>query len=149
MRLISNGQWNNLKQVNGVDPSTLKIFANVRNKLISVDGNIVLRGNRILIPDAQQVSTDFFEVAGHYVLVAIDDYSRSPEVKIVHSTSAKAVLPKLDGFFAAYGVPQVFKSDNGPPFNGHEFAQLQIILVSSTVKLLLYGQKQMAKSNAS
>ena len=26
MRLISNGQWNNLKPVNGVDPSTLKIF---------------------------------------------------------------------------------------------------------------------------
>ena len=46
-----------------------------------------------------------------------------PEVEIVHSTSAKAVLPKLDRVFAAYGVPQVVKSDNGPPFNGHEFAQ--------------------------
>ena len=66
---------------------------------------------------------DFCEVAGHYVLVVIDDYSRFPEVEIVHSTSAKAVLPKLDRVFAAYGVPQVFKSDNGPPFNDHEFAQ--------------------------
>ena len=141
MRLISNGRWNNLKPVNGVEPSTLKIFANVRNELTSVDGNIVLRGNRIVIPDAlqkrvielaheghqglvktrsllrskvlfpkmdaavdqvvkkcfpcqiatpkpsreplkmtplpdgpwQQVSIDFFEVAGHYVLVVIDD----------------------------------------------------------------------------
>jgi len=187
MRLISNGQWNNLKPVNGVDPSTLKICASVRNELTSVDGNIVLRGNRIVIPDAlqkrvielaheghqalvklrfkvwfikmnaavdqvvkkcfpcqiatpkpsreplkitplpdgpwQQVSIDFCEVAGHYVLVVIDDYSRFPEVEIVHSTSAKAVLPKLDRVFAAYGVPQVVKSDNGPPFNGHEFAQ--------------------------
>ena len=35
----------------------------------------------------------------------------------MHSTSAKAVLPKLDRIFAAYGVPQVVKSDNGPPFN--------------------------------
>ena len=52
MRLISNGQWNNLKPVNGVDPSTLKIFAKVWNELTSVDGNIVLRGNRIVIPDA-------------------------------------------------------------------------------------------------
>ena len=52
MRLISNGRWNNLKPVNGVEPSTLKIFANVRNELTSVDGNIVLRGNRIVIPDA-------------------------------------------------------------------------------------------------
>ena len=52
MRLISNGQWNNLKPVNEVDPSTLKIFAKVWNELTSVDGNIVLRGNRIVIPDA-------------------------------------------------------------------------------------------------
>ena len=52
MRLISNGQWNNLKPVNEVDPSTLKIFAKVWNELTLVDGNIVLRGNRIVIPDA-------------------------------------------------------------------------------------------------
>ena len=32
-------------------------------------------------------------------------------------------IPKLDRIFAAYGVPQVVKSDNGPPFNGSEFAQ--------------------------
>ena len=29
MRLIFNGQWDNLKPVDGVDPSILKIFANV------------------------------------------------------------------------------------------------------------------------
>ena len=69
------------------------------------------------------MSIYFCEVAGHYVLVVIDDYSRFPEVEIGHSTSAKVVLPKLDRVFAAYGVPQVIKSDNGLPFNGHEFAQ--------------------------
>ena len=47
-----NGPWNNLKPVNELGPSTLKIFANVRNELTSVDGNIVLLGNRIVIPDA-------------------------------------------------------------------------------------------------
>ena len=55
----------------------------------------------------EQVSIDFCEVAGHYVLVVIDDYTRFPEIEIVHSTSAKAVIPKLDRIFAAYGVPQV------------------------------------------
>ncbi|XP_020896027.1 uncharacterized protein K02A2.6 [Exaiptasia diaphana] len=69
----------------------------------------------------EKVSIDFAEVAGQYVLVVIDDYSRFPEV--VHSTSAKAVIPKLDRMFAAYGVPHVVKSDNGPPFNGNEFSQ--------------------------
>ena len=63
----------------------------------------------------EQVSIDFCEVAGYYFLVVIDDYSRFPEMEIVHSTSAKAVIPKLDRIFAAYGVPQVVKSDNGPP----------------------------------
>ena len=41
----------------------------------------------------------------------------------MHSTSAKAVLNKLDRIFGAFGVPQVVKSDNYPPFNGHEFVQ--------------------------
>ena len=192
MRLISTGQWDNLKPVEGVDPNTLKIFANIRSELTSVDGNLELRGSRIAVPDAlqkrvvvelaheghqglvktrsllrskvwfprmdslvdsvvkrcvpcqvatpklsreplqmtplpngrwEQVSIDFCEVAGHYVLVAIDDYSRFPEIEVVHSTSAKAVIPKLDRIFAAYGVPQVVKSDNGPPFNDGEFAR--------------------------
>ena len=47
---------------------------------------------------------NFYEVAGHYVLVVIDDYSRFPEVAIVHSTSVKAVLPKLNRAFATYGA---------------------------------------------
>jgi len=54
MRLISAGQWDNLKPVEGVDPSTLKIFANIRSELTSVDGNLVLRGNRIVVPEALQ-----------------------------------------------------------------------------------------------
>ena len=50
------------------------------------------------------MSIDLYEVAEHYVLVVIDDFSIFPEVEIhVHSTSAKAVLPKLDRIFAAYG----------------------------------------------
>lgn len=59
---------------------------------------------------------------GTNVLVIIDDFSRFPEVEIVHSAAAKAVIPKLDHIFTSYGVPQIVKSDNGPPFNGHEFA---------------------------
>ena len=190
MELISSGRWDDLKPEDG-DVSTLRIFANLQNELTSLDGKILLRGSRLVIPDALQkrvvqlaheghqglvktrsllrskvwfpridsltdsivkncgpcqvatpqsvreplkmtplprgpwekVSIDFAEVAGQYVLVVIDDYSRFPEVDVVHSTSAKAVIPKLDRMFAAYGVPHVIKSDNGPPFNGNEFSQ--------------------------
>ena len=42
---------------------------------------------------------------------------------ILSTTSAKAVIPKLDKIFSAYGIPKVVRSDNGPPFNGSEFEQ--------------------------
>ena len=66
-----------------------------------------------------QVSVDFCEVAGLYVPVAIHDYPRFPDIEIVHSTAANAVIPKLDRIFAAYVVPEVVKTDNGE----HEFVQ--------------------------
>ena len=54
-------------------------------------------------------------------MVVIDEYSRFPEVELLTSTSAKAVIPKLHAIFARQGVSDILKSDNGPPFNGHEF----------------------------
>ena len=46
----------------------------------------------------------------------------TPEVEIVRSTAATTIIPKLDRIFAAHGIPDIVKSDNGPPFSGHEFA---------------------------
>ena len=37
------------------------------------------------------------------------------------STSAKSVIPKLDAIFSRQGIPNVLKSDNGPPFTSLEF----------------------------
>ena len=53
----------------GVDPNTLKIFANVRSKLTSADGNLVLRGSRIVIPDALQKQVVKLAHEGHQGLV--------------------------------------------------------------------------------
>ena len=57
---------------------------------------------------------------GEYLLVVIDAYSRFPEVDIIRSTSATAIIPKLDRIFATHGIPAVLRSDNGPPFTSHE-----------------------------
>ena len=46
-----------------------------------------------------QVSINFCKVARHFVFVVIDDYSKPPEIEVVHSTSAKAVIPKLDSLW--------------------------------------------------
>lgn len=61
--------------------------------------------------------------SGQYLLVVVDEHSRFPEVEVVHSISAKVVIPRLSSIFARQGYPSVVKSDNGPPFQGQEFTE--------------------------
>jgi transposase InsO family protein len=72
----------------------------------------------------KEVAVDFAGPfpTGEYLLVVVDEYSRFPEVEVITSTSAKATIPKLDAMFARQGIPDIVKSDNGPPFNGQEFS---------------------------
>ncbi|MES9882663.1 MAG: RNase H-like domain-containing protein [Sedimenticola sp.] len=72
-----------------------------------------------------EVSIDFFGPipSGDYIMVILDDYTRFPVLEILTSTSSKAVIPRLDNVFSTMGVPSIVKTDNGPPFNGHEFSQ--------------------------
>ena len=71
-----------------------------------------------------QVSVDFCGPfpSGEMALVVIDEYSRFPELEFCTSTSAAAVIPKLNKIFATHGIPEILKSDNGPPFNGKQFS---------------------------
>ena len=83
-----------------------------------------------VLPDNpfDQVSVDFAHVDGQTLLLVVDDYSRFPFIEPVSSTSASAVIPKLDQLFSTFGAPRVVKSDNGPPFNGEEFAKFACVL---------------------
>ena len=73
----------------------------------------------------QRVAADFWGPlpTGEHLLVVIDEYSRYPEVEICSGTSSKTVIPHLDKIFATHGIPEVIKTDGGPPFNGYEFKQ--------------------------
>ena len=77
------------------------------------------------LPEApwQELSVDFIGPfpTGESLIVVIDDFSRFPEVELVHSTSSNTVIPKLDPIFARQGILQEIRTDNGPSFNGHEF----------------------------
>ena len=69
-----------------------------------------------------EVSCDFGDVPnGQKILVVIDDYSRYPFVEFIDSVTARSVIPRLDSLFAMFGIPKVFKTDNGAPFFGHDF----------------------------
>lgn len=72
-----------------------------------------------------EVSVDFCGPFpdGKYAIVVIDDFSRYPVVQVINSTSAQNVLPSLRAAFAQVGIPEQVKTDNGPPFQGAEFAK--------------------------
>ena len=69
-----------------------------------------------------QLSADFAGPlpSGEYLLVIIDDFSSFPVVEILHSTTARAVIPALDRIFALLGKPETLKTDNGPPWNSQD-----------------------------
>ena len=76
-----------------------------------------------------EISVDFAELPrGGYLLVIVDDYTRYPEVELVPSTSSKAVIPVLDRVFSTFGIPEIVKTDNGPPFSSKEFSQFSAYL---------------------
>ena len=54
----------------------------------------------------------------------MDAYSKYPEVEIVSSIGAKHTIPALEHIFATHGKPEVLKTDNGLPFQGHTFQSL-------------------------
>jgi hypothetical protein len=76
------------------------------------------------LPNApwSEVSMDFAELPySEYLLIITYDYSRYPVVETVKSTSANTVIPRTDKVFSEFGIPDVVKTDNGPPFNSREF----------------------------
>ena len=61
---------------------------------------------------------------GEYAMVLTDQFSRYPEVEFTRSIAIAPVRERLKKIFATHGVPKVVQTDNGPPFNSHEFKQL-------------------------
>lgn len=57
----------------------------------------------------------------YYFLLLIDEYTRFPEVAVLDSTAADTVVPHFDRILATHGIPEKVKTDNGPPFNSHDF----------------------------
>ena len=63
---------------------------------------------------------------GNICLILVDEHSQYPIVEIVRSSSANTVIPVLDKMFSMFGIPQILKTDNGPPLSGSQitdFAQ--------------------------
>ena len=111
----------------GIDAMTKQLLDNC----IACQANVIQHSFAPLemttLPQApwQYLSADFCGPlpSGDMLFVVIDEYSRYPEVEIVRSTSANIVIPKLDRILSTHGIPTEIKTDNGPPFQSHTFAQ--------------------------
>ena len=94
----------------------------------------------------EELSMDFGQISpSEYLMVVTDEYSRYPVVDVIHSTSADIVIPILDKTLSEFGVPEVMKSDKGPPFNSKEFAAYAKSMGLSTGRSHHFGQEQMQR----
>lgn len=71
-----------------------------------------------------EISGDFYGPMddGTYWYVNFCSYSRFFEVLHLRSLTAYVVVVKLEGLFTLLGIPKVYKTDNGPPFNSRVFS---------------------------
>ena len=60
--------------------------------------------------------------SGGYWFVNICEYSRWADVTSIRSTGFDSVSAALDNLFAKLGTPTTYKTDNGPPFQSHNFS---------------------------
>ena len=70
----------------------------------------------------QVIGSDLFVLKGDTYLLAVDYYSRYPEVIKLTLTVSASVIVTLKTLFARYGIPEVLRSDNGPQYSAEEFA---------------------------
>ena len=70
-----------------------------------------------------KIAADFFHHKGHDYLIIVDYYSKFPEVIKVPSTKSQTAIYAMQSVFSRTGIPDELITDNGPPFNGAEFAQ--------------------------
>ena len=80
--------------------------------------------------------------------MVIDEYSKYPEIDIIHSTSATAVIPKMDQMFATHGIPYKVKT-NGPPFQGEDFKTFSKVKGFEHRRITPYWPKQTQRQNVS
>jgi len=69
----------------------------------------------------QIACSDLFSYGGRDYIVVVDEFSQYPEVIHLTSTTSRAVILTLKSILARSGVPEIFRSDNGPQFSSEDF----------------------------
>lgn len=69
----------------------------------------------------QEVAADLFELRGKQYLVVVDYYSLYLEVCHLRETTTDTVIALFKSLFARHGIPETYRSDNGPQFTSGKF----------------------------
>ena len=65
----------------------------------------------------QKIGADLFQLDGAIYLLAVDYYSRYPEVVKLPTATSLTVISALKSIFSRHGIPEILRSDNGPQFD--------------------------------
>ena len=71
----------------------------------------------------QMVGSDLMQLKGNHYLIVTDYFSRYPEVIKLTTTTSQNVIRVLKTVFARHGIPEIFRSDNGPQFASQEMQE--------------------------
>ena len=69
-----------------------------------------------------ELGADLFEFEGQLYLLLIDYYSKFIEVEELKELTSKANIDALKSQFCRHGIPDTFRTDNGPQFSAREFS---------------------------
>ena len=69
----------------------------------------------------QKVGCDIFTLDEKDYLCTVDYYSGYFEIDHLERKTARAIITRLKRHFSNHGIPNLFQSDNGPPFDSQEF----------------------------
>ena len=69
----------------------------------------------------QKVGCDIFTLDEKDYLCTVDYYSGYFEIDHLEKKTARPIITRLKRHFSNHGIPNLFQSDNGPPFDSQEF----------------------------
>ena len=73
----------------------------------------------------QHLGADFFTFDGFEYLVIINYYTKMPFIRKIPPSQCNAAntISVLKELFSKHGIPEIIRSDNGPQFASHQFAE--------------------------
>ena len=80
-----------------------------------------LQNHNIPCEPYNKIGIDIFHVQQQNFLLAVDYYTKYPEVIKLNSLTSREVIEALKEIFCRHGIPKTVMSDNGPQFSSREY----------------------------